>query len=94
MLNQPPNLGKKQTGKPSAGNPHAGFDEAGIGAGPTVALLGHSHEETGSNRSAKPKGTAPILDPTRGWKSPTGKEQRLYSGLESCVVRREAYGEA
>ena len=66
MLNQPNNLGKKQTGKPSAGNPHAGFDEAGIGAGPTVALLGHSHEETGSNRSAKPKGTAPILDPTRG----------------------------
>jgi len=66
MLKGPHNLGKKQTGKPSAGNPHAGFDEAGIGAGPTVALLGHSHEETGSNRSAKPKGTAPILDPTRG----------------------------
>ena len=30
----------------------------------------------------------------RGCKSPTGKEQRLYSDLESCVVRREAYGEA
>ena len=27
-------------------------------------------------------------------KSPTGKEQRLYSDLESCGVRREAYGEA
>jgi hypothetical protein len=42
-MKQPHNLDKKHTGKPSAGNPHAGFDEAGIGAGPTVALLGHSH---------------------------------------------------
>jgi hypothetical protein len=38
-----------------AGNPHAGFDEAGIGNGSMVALLGHSRQETGSNRSAQPK---------------------------------------
>jgi hypothetical protein len=30
----------------------------------------------------------------RGCKSPTEKEERLHSDLESCVVRREAYGEA
>jgi len=54
-MKQPHNLDKKHTGKPSAGNPHAGFDEAGIGNGSMVALLGHSRQETGSNRSAQPK---------------------------------------
>jgi hypothetical protein len=54
-MKQPHNLDKKYTGKPSAGNPHAGFDEAGIGNGSMVALLGHSRQETGSNRSAQPK---------------------------------------
>jgi hypothetical protein len=28
--------------------------------------IGALPEETGSNRSAAPKGTAPVLDPTRG----------------------------
>jgi hypothetical protein len=28
--------------------------------------IGALPKETGSNRSAKPKGTAPVLDPTRG----------------------------
>ena len=37
--------------------------------------IGALPEETGSNRSAKPKGTAPVLDPTRGCKSPTEKEK-------------------
>jgi hypothetical protein len=55
-MKQPHNLDEKHTGKPSAGNPHAGFDEAGIGNGSMVALLGHSRQETGSNRSAQPKG--------------------------------------
>ncbi len=93
-MKQPHNLNKKHTGKPSAGNPHAGFDEAGIGNGSMVALLGHSRKETGSNRSAQPKGPRQSSTLLGEEGSLQERRKRLHPGLESCGGDCEVSAEA
>jgi hypothetical protein len=59
-------LDEKCAGARSAGNPHAACEVAGTGNELTEWLVRHSQRKRGETDRPILRGTAPVLDPTRG----------------------------